>query len=156
LLSRAFSIRNRLIERPVVSSAILLPSGMLARLREFEVWLTYIDSEGVMQEKIITLDPMRWDVRVVSYRRSYPAEGSEHIVTLTVEDLIDPAEADDWKELMVNVRKWPTEEGANLVVHVFYVWHHPPNNKCKIWYKGELIYDSETDGWRKEWISLPW
>jgi len=155
LTGRVLPIRDRLVKRPVISSAVLLPSGMFARLRDFKVWLTYVDKEGVMQEKTIPLDPMRWDVRVVSYRRSVPDKGEE-ITTLSVEDIIDPSLADDWKELVVNLRKWPTDEGYSLLVHIFYVWHHPPTNKCKMWYRDELIYDSETDGWRKEYVNLPW
>jgi len=156
LTGRVLPIRSRLVKRPVISSAALLPSGMLARLRDFKVWLTYVDKEGVMQEKIISLDPMRWDVRVVSYRRSVPDQGEE-ITTLSVEDIIDPSLADDWKELVVNLRKWTAEgEEPKLLTHIFYVWHRPPTNKCKVWYRDELIYDSETDGWRKEYVSLPW
>jgi len=151
-------LREIAIAKPLRAAAVAVSGGMLARMKKVKVY-TLIGATG--EEKVTTLNPLNWDVRILSYKRATPKEppeyyNGEHIVTVGVEDLPNRIRADDWKDVIIVMRKWaPPGEEIRLLIQVFYLWHYP-GNRCMVWYEDKLIYDSDVDGWRKPWILVPW
>lgn len=142
----------------LVESSIIRPAGKAAiqftpifkHMKKVKVYLL-IGATG--SEKTLTLEPRRWDVRVFSYRDKTPH--GDNVVSIGIEDWPVMSEADDWKDLIITMRKITKEGGEPvLIIEIHYLMDFP-GNLCKVWYDEELIYDNTRDGWRKR-VELPW
>lgn len=145
-------IRQRMLKP--LSIAAILPTEIYKKMKDVKVW-TYIEATGM--EKTTTLDPVNWDVKLFSYKADAGRHGKE-VVLCGVEDWHTSEEADDWKEVLISMRKFIKKGGEEvLVIHIYYNQYYPGSgNRCRVWYKDKLIFDSRDDGWRKDWIEFPW
>jgi len=100
----------------------------------------------------------RWDVKLLNYvdsQKRYVSPGERgfqgsHITLIGIDDLIEDL-ADDWKDLILCIRKWGGKEGEYLI-QVVKLTRYPAG--CRIYYKGSKIYDSKVDGDQKLYIWL--
>jgi len=139
-----------ILNRRIASAGVIRFTPIWSKMKNIKVNLL-IGATG--EEKTVTLDPTNWAVRILNYRRSAVDNGA-FITTVGVEDATDPSRADDWKDCIIVLRQWLVDEVPHLLVQIFYLMY-APGNRCRVWYKDSLIYDSDTDGWKKQ-VMLPW
>ena len=141
-------VAGRVINRSDnVSKRALRFTPIYRHLQNMTVWIR-VGAEGF--EKTIPLDLSTWDTKVFSYKED--SKDGLYVATIGLEDASSEEDADDWKDVIITLRQF--KETGNLLITVHYLMHYPGNG-CKVWYKDQLIYNNETDDWRKA-IQLPW